>query len=93
MSALAQTERYGYELVERLSAQSDTEVSDGTLYAILTRLKAEGLVQTRWETPPKGPARKYYSLTANGRKALTGMRASWGRLARGVEAMIGEDKP
>ncbi len=64
------------------------EVSDGTLYAILIRLKAEGLVSTRWEAAERGPARKYYALTREGRDLLAAMKQSWTEIASGVDAIL-----
>ena len=88
MSALSVREYYGYELVEHLLDGAGVEVSDGTLYAILLRLKAEGLVSTRWEAAERGPARKYYALTPEGRGLLVDMRRSWAEIASGVDAIL-----
>ena len=88
MSALSTREYYGYELVEHILAGTGMEVSDGTLYAILVRLKAEGLVDTRWEAAERGPARKYYALTDYGRALLAAMKHSWTEIARGVDAIM-----
>ena len=88
MSALSAREYYGYELVEHILASAGMEVSDGTLYAILVRLKAEGLVRTRWEPAERGPARKYYALTGDGRAVLADMKRSWAEIASGVEATL-----
>lgn len=88
MSALSAREYYGYELVEHISAKAGVEVSDGTLYAILIRLKAEGLVDTRWEAAERGPARKYYALTKDGRALLADMKRSWAEIASGVGAIL-----
>jgi PadR family transcriptional regulator PadR len=85
MAALAEREFYGYELVERLKSECKLEVSDGTLYAILLRLKNEGFVRHRWEHGETGPGRKYYSLTKTGHAALEGMRAIWTDIVRAVE--------
>jgi PadR family transcriptional regulator PadR len=85
MTSLAEREFYGYELVEHLKAQCGLTVSDGTLYAILLRLKNEGFVRHRWEHAETGPARKYYSLTKTGQSALDGMRAVWAEIAGAVE--------
>ena len=90
MSALLGREYYGYELVEHIRVTAGVEVSDGTLYAILVRLKAEGLVRTRWEAAERGPARKYYALTANGRAVLSDMKRSWTEIASGVGAILQE---
>lgn len=87
MTALSKREFYGYELVEYIVHHSQAELSDGTLYAILTRLKGDGLVRTRWEAAQKGPARKYYSLTPEGKAALAAMETMWAGVVRGVRAI------
>jgi PadR family transcriptional regulator PadR len=88
MSALSTREYYGYELVEHILTGAGVQVSDGTLYAILIRLKAEGLVRTRWEAAERGPARKYYALTNDGRALLADMKRSWAEMASGVDAIL-----
>jgi PadR family transcriptional regulator PadR len=87
MSALQEREFYGYELVEYVARQACLSVSDGTLYAILARLDAEGLLKTRWETPSRGPARKYYSLTERGEEILAAMRREWTAIVMGVSGV------
>jgi PadR family transcriptional regulator PadR len=87
MSALAAREHYGYELVEHITTRAGMEVSDGTLYAILTRLNAEALVRTRWEAAERGPARKYYSLTQDGRAVLAEMKRLWTEIVNGADAI------
>jgi PadR family transcriptional regulator PadR len=89
MSALATREYYGYELVEHLKARCGLEVADGTLYAILLRLKNEGFVRHRWEHAATGPGRKYYALTKGGQMALADMRTIWGDITRAVERAKG----
>jgi PadR family transcriptional regulator PadR len=89
MSALSEREFYGYELVEHVARQGGMTVSDGTLYAILARLDAEGLVKTRWEAAARGPARKYYSLTKKGEQVLSGMRREWAAIVAGVSGVSG----
>src|SRR5688500_15282602 len=88
MSALSAREYYGYELVEHIRTSAGVEVNDGTLYAILVRLKAEDLVRTRWEAAERGPARKYYALTNDGRALLADMTRAWADIASGVDAIL-----
>jgi PadR family transcriptional regulator PadR len=88
MSALSGREYYGYELVEHILTSAGVQVSDGTLYAILIRLKTEGLVRTRWEAAERGPARKYYAMTDEGRALLADMKRAWADIARGVDAIL-----
>jgi PadR family transcriptional regulator PadR len=88
MSALSARDYYGYELVDHILTRAGVQVSDGTLYAILIRLKAEGLVRTRWEAAERGPARKYYALTDEGRALLADMKRAWAEIARGVDSIL-----
>ena len=62
---LAPGEAYGYEIVSKLTAETNgaLEVTDGTLYPVLYRLERAGYVAVRWETPERGVPRKYYTLT------------------------------
>ncbi len=62
LSLLSSKDQYGYDVSETLSAQID--ISDGTVYPILRKLKAEGLVTTYLSEASGGPPRKYYTLTA-----------------------------
>ncbi len=70
LSALVGEQRYGYDLVKRLVAVPGLGVTEGTLYPLLSRLRTAGLVDTRLEESPSGPARKYYRLTREGRRVL-----------------------
>jgi PadR family transcriptional regulator PadR len=68
LNALAERERYGYELVKSLVDISGLGMTEGTLYPLLSRLRAQGLVSARLEESSEGPARKYYSLSREGKK-------------------------
>ena len=70
LNALAEQERYGYDLVKTLVTVPGLGVTEGTLYPLLSRLRVAGLVSTRLEESTQGPARKYYSLTKDGRKIM-----------------------
>ena len=70
LRALADRERYGYDLVKTLVAIPGLGITEGTLYPLLSRLRVQGLVRTRLEESSGGPARKYYTLTETGRRSL-----------------------
>lgn len=55
--------RHGYELMAQAGVKS------GTLYPLLMRLEAQGLLEARWvDSPQTGrPPRHMYKLTAEGR--------------------------
>jgi PadR family transcriptional regulator, regulatory protein PadR len=64
---------YGYELMERLSAEFDFEqINAGTLYRTLRQMEKEGLCDSEWETSEKGGgrARRMYYITEAGEAYL-----------------------
>ncbi|HYG36197.1 MAG TPA: PadR family transcriptional regulator [Clostridia bacterium] len=73
LNALAEKERYGYELVKTLVAIPGLGVTEGTLYPLLSRLRVQGLISARLEESSEGPARKYYALTKEGRELMAVM--------------------
>lgn len=75
LNALEGEERYGYDLVKSLAALPGFGVTEGTLYPLLSRLRAQGLVKTRLEESTTGPARKYYALTPQGRRVVGPMNS------------------
>ena len=73
LNALSGRERYGYELVKSLVDIPGLGMTEGTLYPLMSRLRAQGLVSTRLEESPEGPARKYYTLTKEGKRVTAMM--------------------
>lgn len=62
---------HGYELLQRIQASHDDglvwQVKQGMLYAVLTRLESEGLLESTLETQGARPPRKRFRLTARGK--------------------------
>jgi DNA-binding PadR family transcriptional regulator len=67
--------RYGYELRQAL-ANKGMSIEEGTLYPLLRRLEAQGLLKSEWKIED-GPPRRYYCLNADGRKLLRKLTESW----------------
>jgi len=91
---LAPGEAYGYEIVSKLTAETDgdLEVTDGTLYPVLYRLERAGFVAVRWETPARGVPRKYYRLTDQGRQELSTLTQEWTTFAGAMARLLGQEK-
>ena len=87
LNALAERERYGYELVKSLVDIPGLGMTEGTLYPLLSRLRAQDLVSARLEESSEGPARKYYSLTREGRKVAALMNDYLDALNHSVAAL------
>jgi PadR family transcriptional regulator PadR len=92
LGALEGGELYGYEIAQRLEAQSGGVVvpSEGSLYPVLYRLLAEGAVTAVWRARDKGPTRRYYQITESGIKQLAGQRAAWTEFSGAVSRLSAE---
>jgi len=69
LGVLEHRSHYGYSLIKHLTGGNGVELTEGTIYPILSRLAREGLVSAEWAESHQGPPRKYYALTPNGKKA------------------------
>jgi PadR family transcriptional regulator PadR len=87
-------ESYGYEIVTKLTTQSNGAlgVTDGTLYPVLYRLERGGFVAVRWETPDRGVPRKYYRLTDEGREELGRLTAEWNAFANAMAKLLEQER-
>ena len=73
---ISRGEVYASDMIEELTA-AKMIVVEGTLYPLLTRLKNAGLLEYKWVESKSGPPRKYYTLTAMGKKFLQGLSETW----------------
>jgi PadR family transcriptional regulator, regulatory protein PadR len=90
LGLLAQAPMYGWQLSETL-INHNLIASIGTLYPMLTRLRAQGLVSTYDEASASGPVRKYYRLTRAGVDRLDSFRQQWTPFAHTVTEIVRED--
>lgn len=92
VAQLAEGEMYAYDLVKRLAGIKALAITDGTIYPLLSRLKSAGLVTSRLEESPEGPARKYYALTAEGRNSVEMMGTYRTELVQGIGQLLESEK-
>lgn len=80
---------YGLEILRRLESDSDLLVSASTVYPLLARLKAEGLLDSEWvEEAEAGHPRKYYQLTTAGRQRALQMARMWSRFSANLQGLL-----
>ncbi|MEE8458550.1 MAG: PadR family transcriptional regulator [Phycisphaerales bacterium] len=79
LSVLAEGRAYGYAITKQLAARSEGTVrlTPGVLYPLLHKLEKQGLLLSSWETVQAegnddgpGRKRKWYRLSAKGRRRL-----------------------
>jgi PadR family transcriptional regulator PadR len=83
---VAKRDYYGYELVETISKR--IEISEGTIYPILRRLTQEKYFDTYLQESTEGPPRKYYKITADGRRAAQALMKEWNLFNTNVDALL-----
>ncbi len=88
LAALWKGRGYGLEIIRQLESESQLVLAEGTIYPILTRLKAEALLTSEWVEAEAGHPRKYYALTAAGRQRLKQMTEAWVEFSRGLGRLI-----
>lgn len=91
---LAQLEsrpRHGYEIARQIAARTQGTVSfqAPSLYPVLYRLERRGLIAGRWVEKAGQRRRRYYTLTASGRKVLGEQRRSWRAFIEAVQKASG----
>jgi DNA-binding PadR family transcriptional regulator len=88
LAALSQlgTEEYGYSLLKKL-ADLGLEVDQGTLYPLLRRLEAQGLLESVWKLEEARP-RRYYVISAEGKKLLPKMKKEWSGIVSVMDKML-----
>lgn len=88
LAALSQlgTEQYGYSLLKQL-ADLGLEVDQGTLYPLLRRLEAQGLLESVWKLEEARP-RRYYVISVEGKKILPKMKKEWAGIVSVMDKML-----
>lgn len=91
LAALSQLRapRYGYELRQAL-ADRGMSIEEGTLYPLLRRLEAQGLLASEWKVDGGSP-RRYYALTSDGKKLLKQLTQSWRGMNGAMDRLLKED--
>jgi len=79
---------YGLEILRRLEQGSNLIITEGTVYPLLSRLKAEGLLDSEWVEADAGHPRKYYQLTAAGRERAQAMAKIWTKFTASLDGLL-----
>jgi PadR family transcriptional regulator PadR len=88
LAALWDGKLYGLEILQRLESDSNLIVSEGTIYPLLSRLNASGLLRSEWVESDAGHPRKYYALTAAGRQRAQAMARIWTRFSSSMSKLL-----
>ncbi len=86
LALLEERERHGYELAQLIEQRSEGAISFhvASLYPTLYRLEDKQLLEGRWVEKAGQRRRRYYRITAAGRKALKAHRTLWDTFFQGL---------
>lgn len=87
LSILEDRPRHGYEIAKLIEHRSGglVDFHVASLYPMLYRLERRGWIDGKWVEKAGQRRRRFYKLTARGRKALPVQRRSWRELIRVLE--------
>jgi PadR family transcriptional regulator, regulatory protein PadR len=90
LKLLSERDMYGYEIIQESVRRSQDafEFKEGTLYPALHQLHKRGYLRSEWRTGENGKQRKYYGLTAAGRKAARRSEQEWFSFTKVVNAIL-----
>lgn len=86
LALLEERERHGYELARLIGERSEGAISFhvASLYPTLYRMEDRDLLEGRWVEKAGQRRRRYYRITAAGRKALKQHRSTWQNFFEGL---------
>ena len=81
---------YGYQIAKQLEHKTSDPgiMKQGTLYPVLRSLSAAGLLDSRVEPSVSGPPRRYYTITAAGRRVLRQWQDAWTHTRDFVDSIL-----
>ena len=88
LAAIGRGETYGYRIVEQLKGLEGLELTESTVYPVLTRLASDRFLAVRTALSPSGPTRRYYRLTPEGERRLRQLAESWRTVSQSLIALI-----
>lgn len=91
LSLLEHEPRHGYELSKLIELRSRgvVRIHAASLYPLLYEMERKKWIQGRWIEKPGVRRRRFYHLTASGRRQLEMQRQSWGEFVRAVSHVVG----
>ena len=91
LSLVEDQPRHGYDIGQLIEQRSDgvLRFNVASLYPLLYRLEKRGWIQGRWVEKANQRRRRYYRLTASGKKVLAEQRNSWLEFVQAINRITG----
>jgi transcriptional regulator len=94
LSLLEARPRHGYDLSKLIHHRSGGQLSFhiDSLYPLLYRLEERGWIKGTWVEKPDERRRRFYKLTATGRRVLAEQRRTWDAFVEAVRRVTGDER-
>jgi PadR family transcriptional regulator, regulatory protein PadR len=91
LSLVEHEPRHGYELSKLIDSRSNGAIRFhvASLYPLLYRLERRGWIDGRWVEKAGQRRRRYYRLTAEGRRVLAAQRRNWREFVEAIARITG----
>ena len=91
LSLVEDQPRHGYDIGTLIEQRSNgvLRFNVASLYPLLYRLEKRGWIQGRWVEKANQRRRRYYRLTADGKKVLAEQRNSWLEFVQAINRITG----
>ena len=91
LAAIEDMPRHGYDIAREIDSRSTgvLRFHVASLYPMLYRLERRGWVEGRWVEKAGQRRRRYYKLTAEGRKVLARQRSVWRQFMAALDSVAG----
>jgi PadR family transcriptional regulator PadR len=93
LSLLDARPRHGYDLSKLIETRSGGQLKFhiDSLYPLLYRLEERGWIKGTWVEKPDERRRRFYKVTAEGRRMLVQQRQTWESFVEAVRRVTGGD--
>ena len=90
LAVLEDGPRHGYELAKEIDRRSRGRLvfHVATLYTTLYRMERDSLIAGRWVEKPGERRKRFYRLTAGGRRKLTAARQNWLDFVSAIDGVV-----
>jgi DNA-binding PadR family transcriptional regulator len=92
LAILSERDSYGYQVNQLLQKKTEGQFSltEATLYTSFKRLEKQDLIVSYWLETENQKKRKYYSITASGKKVLKDKKKEWKQANVLIEQIVGK---
>ena len=91
---LLEGDSYGYKVSQSIIERTNNamDIKNATIYLAFKRMEKEGLITSYWNDNPDVARRRYYKITAQGKKYLKDKKADWNKNKSILDKLLLGDK-